>query len=300
MIDSCRIAFASARFSKKTWLKQQHSGATGMSILKHLFVVLIGLTLVTPVASAAPKGPGIEAIKQFRDGNPKMPIVQNRFFVKGNRFEIAPVFGYVPNNPFARRFVGAIGFGYHFNEQISAQGFLSYSPDLGVQDLKGLTKTLINISRSTNEGGNQFQQPLDKVTLAFSAVAIWSPVYGTINLIGEKVVNFDLYFVGGVALNVRTVYAAKYQADEAGNFGVALDKVENSPGPGPVLGTGMNFFINQTMALKLDARFNFYVGDKPVYEVGEPADGKRFYNNFVVAAGISFFLPKMTRRSYIY
>ena len=271
-----------------------------MSFLKHFVVVLLGLTLIVPTASAAPKGPGIEAIKQFRDGTPKMPVVQNRFFVKENRFELSPVFGYVPNNPFARRFVGGIGFGYHFNEQFSAHGFLSYSPDLGVTDLKGLTKTLINISRSTNEGGNQFQQPLDKVTLAFSAVMIWSPMYGKINLIGEKVINFDLYFVGGLALNVRTIYAAKYQATETGEFGIKLDKLGNNPGPGPVVGTGMNFFINQTVALKLDARFNFYVGDKPVYEVGEPADGKRFYNNFVLAGGASFFFPKMKRRAFIY
>jgi hypothetical protein len=76
--------------------------------------------------------------------------------------------------------------------------------------------------------------------------------------------------------------------------------LSNDPGPGPVLGTGANFFINQTMALKLDARFNFYVGDEPQYDPDAPAGGKRFYNNFVLAAGVSFFFPKMSRRAYVY
>lgn len=269
-----------------------------MSILKQFLVVLMGLTLAFPGAQAAPKGPGIEAIKQFRDGQAKIPVVQNRFFVKSNRFELAPVFGYVPNNPFARRFVGGIGFSYHFTEQISAQGFLSYSPDLGEADLKGLTKTLIRIAR-TGTGNSQFEQPLDKVTLSFAAVAVWTPLYGKINLIGEKVVNFDFYFVGGVALNVRTLYAAQYD-DSGAEPGVNLEKKGVNPGPGPVIGTGANFFINQTMALKLDARFNFYVGDKPQYDPDDPVEGQRFYNNFVLAAGVSFFFPKMNRRAYIY
>jgi len=271
-----------------------------MSFLKSIFVIALGLLILgqSHTASAAPKGPGIDAITQFRKGKPKIPVVQNRFFVKSNRFEIAPMFGYVPNNPFARRFVGTVGFSYHFTEQISAQGVLSYSPDLGEQDLKGLTKTLIRIARS-GTGNQNFQQPLDKVTLSFSAVAIWAPLYGKINLLGEKVVSFDFYLVGGVGLNVRTLYAAQYD-DSDGQPGVLLESKGNKPGPGPVIGAGTNFFINQTVALKLDARFNFYVGDKPQYDPNDPVEGKRFYNNFVLGAGISFFFPKMPRRAYIY
>jgi outer membrane beta-barrel protein len=275
-----------------------------MSILKHFFVVLLGLTLVSPFASAAPKGPGIDAIKQFRQGKPKLPVVQNRFFVKANRFELSPMFGYVPNNPFAQRFVGGIGFTYHFTENIAAQGMFTYSPDLGVQDLKGLTKTLLNIAR-TGSGGETFQQPLDKVTLSFSANVVWSPLYGKLNLIGETVVNFDFYFVAGFGLNVRTLYAATHEGvDEAGQIVIGLDNRGAKPSPGPVVGTGMNFFLNQTMTFKLDARFNFYVGDKPQYQSGpcdrDECQGKRLYNNFILGTGVSFFFPKMKRRSYIY
>ena len=276
-----------------------------MYILKHFFVIVLSIiTFTAPQAHAAPKGPGIDAIKVFRNGQAKMPVVQNRFFVKANRFELSPMFGYVPNNPFAQRFVGGVGFTYHFTENIAAQGLFTYSPDLGVQDLKGLTKTLLSIARQ-GSGGETFQQPLDKVTLAFSASAVWTPLYGKLNLIGETVVNFDFYFLAGFGLNVRTLYAARHGGtDEFGQLIVELENRGVRPSPGPVVGTGMNFFINQTLAFKIDARFNFYVGDKPQYQSG-PCDrdecrGQRLYNNIVLGTGVSIFFPKMQRRSYIY
>ena len=269
-----------------------------MSLFQIFSLLGLLVTFNAPIANAAPQGPGIDAIEQFRKGKPKPPVVQNRFFLKSSRFEIAPVFGYVPNNPFARRFVFGTTIGYHFTEQLSAQAMINYSPDLGTQDLKGLTKTLVRIAR-TGTGDAEFQQPLDKVTLSFSAVAVWSPLYGKINLIGEKVVNFDFYMVGGFGLNVKSNYAAQFDNSVEGGE-VKLLETGNDPGPGPVIGTGTNFFINQTMALKLDARFNFYLGDTPQYDPDVPPTGKRLYNNFVLATGVSFFFPRMKPRVYVY
>ena len=80
-----------------------------------------------------------------------MPVVQNRFFVKENRFELSLflVRTQQPVRPTFRRWHRVL---ISLNEQL-AHGFLGYHQTQ--TDLKGLTKTLINISRSTNEGGNQ-------------------------------------------------------------------------------------------------------------------------------------------------
>ena len=67
--------------------------------------VLLGAALASPALAADSSGsPGLEALREFREGRHVPPAVQNRFFVKAERFEIAPTLGYVPNNPFARAF----------------------------------------------------------------------------------------------------------------------------------------------------------------------------------------------------
>jgi outer membrane beta-barrel protein len=266
-----------------------------MSNLKPLMIASLGLMALgaSEVANAAPEGPGIDAIDLFRKGRPNRPSVQNRFFIKKNRFEGSLGMGYVPNNPFAQRFVGGMSFGYHFNELFAAQALITYSPDLGEGDLKGLTSTLVWISNDPN-----FQQPLDKVTLAFSANVVMAPLYGKINLLGERVLNFDLYFVAGLGMNSKTNYYAVPDPDFPGE--IALERPDGAVEVkvGPNLGMGFNFFLNQSVALKLDGRMNFYVDNAPQYDQDVASVGSRLYNNFVVSGGVSVFFPKMQERIY--
>lgn len=268
-----------------------------MPHLKTLLAVALGAAALgtASVADAAgPEGPGIDALERFRKGRPAPSPVQNRFFTKGNRFELSPMLGYVPNNPFAQRFVGGVGMGYHFNESLAVQGLFSYSPDLGTSDLKGLTETLIRIAASSGDRG--FQQPLDKVTLAFGANVVWAPLYGKINLIGETVLNFDLYFVLGATMNSKSNYFARESSSEPGT--VELEELGTEVKIGPTGGFGFNFFLNQSVAFKLDGRLNFYVDNAPQYDPDVVPDENRLYNNFVVSGGVSVFFPKMQERIY--
>ena len=66
----------------------------------------------------------------------------------------------------------------------------------------------------------------------------------------------------------------------------------------PNIGFGFNFFLNQTMALKLDARSYFYIANEPQYNPNEPVETKRLYNNLVASVGLSFFIPEMKKRMY--
>ena len=252
-----------------------------------------------PVALAA--SPGLEAIAEHRTGHSPPDSVQNRFFLKTERFELSPQFGYVPNNPFARRFVGTVQLSYHFNENLSAEGTFSYSPDAGTADLKGLTGTLVQIAH-TGQGSTSFEQPLDKTVLSFAAAAKWAPLYGKINLVGETVLNFDLYGVAGLGVLSRAQYAAVYWDDAPdGVVPVLLEKRGNAASLAPTIGAGMNFFLNQLIALKIDARSAFYIGPVPDYqpdEVNETDGQSRLYNNFTAGVGVSVFLPKMKPRLY--
>ena len=256
------------------------------------------------LAQDSTESPGLEAIDAFRQGSERPAAVTNRFFIKQERFEIAPFVGYVPNNPFAVRYnVGAF-LGFHFNEVVSAQAQISYSPDLGENDLKGLVGVLLDRANSAGSAGANFQQPLDKVELSAAFGVAWAPLYGKINLVGETVLNFDFYGFAGAAMVSKSNFIAKYDAAAASAGSPDVVFLEDDPTQpnevlvAPVLGIGQNYFLNQLMALKIDARASFYVDNKPQYDVTEPVTEKRLYNNFIVSGGLAFFFPRMKPRLY--
>jgi outer membrane beta-barrel protein len=213
------------------------------------------------------------------------------------------VFGYVPNNPFARRYMFGGILGYHFGESLSAQAEVLYSPDGVERDLKPLVEVLLdrasNSAPITTTGGApapSFQQPLDKISLAANFDAAFAPFYGKINLVGETVLNFDFYVVGGLGMISKTNYVATYDENQSdGNF-VNLESNGNEVKVSVAAGIGQNYFLNQFMAFKIDIRALFYVDNLPVYDPADPPTGDRLYNNIVASAGLAFFFPKMKPR----
>ena len=272
------------------------------NLVRALPILMVGLVLA-PSVHAADK-PGVEALEEFRQGASEPSAIENRFFLKEGRFEIAPHFGYVPNNSFARRYVGGLVLNYHFSETLSVGADVTYSPDLGRGDLKQLVGILLD--RAFNTGGansDDFQQPLDKVTLSAAFGINWAPVYGKINLIGETVLNFDLYFFVGVGMISKTNYFGVYNPDalataQAPNDLVLLEQVGNEVKVAPNIGIGQNYFLTQMLALKIDAKAAFFIDNNPQYDPAVPPDGSRLYNNFVVSVGLGAYFPKMKPRLY--
>ncbi len=176
-----------------------------------------------------------------------------------------------------------------------------YSPDLGENDLKGLTNTLVIIAHG-GASDVEFQQPVDKMMLGAIFNVMWAPVYGKINLVGELVLNFDLYGTLGLGMITVRKHYARYDASAVvieGDAPVSLTDAGSAEVRVRVplsVGIGTNIFVTQTLALKLDARSMFYVDSVPQYDPNNPEDGSRIYNNFLATAGVSIFFPKMEAR----
>jgi len=257
----------------------------------------VGL-LSTPTALAA-DSPADEAVDRLQEVDHNSSPIENRFFLKANRFEIAPVLGYVPNNPFARRYVGGALLAYHISESIAAEGAILYSPDLGQDDLKGLTSTLVQIAHQGDPDAG-FQQPVEKMTLGATFALRWAPVYGKINLLGERVLNFDFYGTLGLGLLSRAEYYATYNEQWDGSDSVVTLSPPQSTYTVPAnIGIGFDFFVSQSVAIKLDARSYLYIGNQPDYVPNDDTElGKRLYNNFIASAGVSIFVPKMKPRLF--
>ena len=259
---------------------------------------LMGSTLGVPTAEAAPAD---NAIEIFRNGPERKDVVQNRFFLKTGRFELAPMGGLVPNNPMVKRYLGGLQLAYHFSETFAAGGQILYSPDLGVNDLKGLTTTLVQIaSGSTSTGGFEFQQPVDKLILGATFSAQWAPVYGKINILGETVLNFDLYGEAGIGMLAIQKAYARYDAAAGPETGIPVSIASDGNAVRVPLsvGAGLNIFLNQGISLKLDARSLMYVDKAPDYtrDDGAAEEESRLYSAFAVTTGLGFYFPKMNPR----
>ncbi len=266
-----------------------------MNLSRILSTVAIGLgisLLSCLAATPAFATPAEEALETLRNGPDDQNVVQNRFFLKTGRFEVAPFGGFVPNDPMVSRVLGGFALNYHFSEEFSASSQLFYSPDSGTGDLKGLTDTLVRIANS-GTGGVSFQQPVDKIILGATFSAQWAPVYGKINLLGESVLNFDLYLQGGLGLLTLQRGYARYSAGE-----VSLDKVGVDVMIPASVGFGLDFFLNQRTALKIDVRNLMYLGAAPDYSAddGISSGESRLYQSLVVSTGISFYFPNMSPR----
>ena len=262
----------------------------------------IGLLLASPDAAAG-AAPALKALADETQGRPAYNVVQNRFFVKSQRFEIAPVLGAVPNNAFVKRYVGGLVMAYHLNETFALEAAFMYSPDSqSGADLKGLTHTLVQIAHDGGSGV-EFQQPIDKLALVGAFSARWAPVYGKINLIGESVLNFDFYGTAGLGVLSINQYRATYSQELVNQGQYPADQGEKTPHVEPALnvGVGADFFLTGSLALKIDARSLLYVDREADYTEGSQGDEElkdRVYNDFIATVGLSIFFPSMPPRMY--
>lgn len=272
------------------------------------------LTALVAGPAQAEDNQATTALSEFRGKRIPKDIIQNKFFTKTNRFEVAPLVGYIPSNAFVDNWQFGGVLAYHFSDTLAAEGdflFNPFNPDVGV---KNLTKTLLAIAYDNDKGTSDFQQPIDTIGYAVMFSARWAPVYGKINLVGESVLNFDVYGTAGIGIIGISNNYARVNPDYSGSTidpdtGEQIDPVapiEPAPAqpPSPVplalnLGFGFTFFLSQGIALKLDARTINYVAPGPDYDASDnasPAD--QFHSEFVTTGGISIFVPKMRARSF--
>ena len=312
--------FSTTRVEGRPARRHAHRGAVALSCAAALRGLVVSALLALPLSLAvsapahARDNNATQALTEFRGKKVPKNVIQNKFFLKSNRFELAPMIGYVPNNAFVDNYVGGAVLAYHFSETLAAEGNFFVNPLPATIGVKNLTKTLLDIAYQGDQN-TTFQQPLD--SLFYSAVfsARFAPVYGKINLVGNGVINFDVYGTAGLGIvgiskNVATVSDDYKTSGGVNADGTAVDPVALNPTP-PIdnrfafnLGVGFDFFLSQSVALKLDARALNYVGPEADYGNTDPKTGDpiplkdELHSAFITTAGISIFIPKMKPRVF--
>ncbi|MEC7984460.1 MAG: outer membrane beta-barrel domain-containing protein [Myxococcota bacterium] len=203
---------------------------------------------------------------------------------KGGQLEISAAAGLQLNNPMVDRRVVSVSGVYYLQDRLGLEAHAAYSPDLGLTDVKGLTKTLVLIAHS-GSADLEFQQPLDKMELGLTFGARWTPIRATSYPIGQNVIKTDIYGTAGLGFLSTNLYYAQYDPTNMVTLVNAGRKIRI-----PVqAGWGIKFFLNKSFSFNIDHRHYFYQGLKPQYDPEVPVNESQIYHNHIASLGVSFF-----------
>jgi len=154
----------------------------------------------------------------------RVPAVSRRSFSKSTRLALGPSVGLSLNDPYFENTTlgGTLDFyiGETFALGLAGEWYLAQSKDLDI------------------EGGLEPpDSPFVKTNYTARLQATWSPLYGKINLLAEKVLHMDMYV--RVGAGILSPDAGKRLT----TISVAL---------------GQHYFINSWMALVIELRSDFY------------------------------------------
>jgi outer membrane beta-barrel protein len=198
----------------------------------------------------------LSSLSEFKD----IAVIQKRFLPKTQRFEGFGGINGILNDKFFTS-VGLNGrLGYHFTERLGVE-LLVMILATGERDV---TKSL---RQERGVVTTNFVSPQNY----YGADIRWTPVYGKMSFLNNKITTFDLYFSAGAGITNT-----------------------NQGGSEPTihLGTGQVFAITKSAAFRWDFSWNFYNAKSGV----AGAQQNSLYNNLFLTLGASFFFPEATYR----
>lgn len=158
----------------------------------------------------------------------RIRAVSRRWFLKRQRFEVEPQFGFTANDALNRAWSFGLRGSYHFNEEfaVEAGGGGGFNQEL--QDIRVLTADV-----ALPKGVQQLGYADGGIT--------FSPFYGKLALMAEQVAHFDGFISTGL--------------------GVVIDNSPSPVHPAFELGVGSRLFLSRWLTLRGDLRNYTYPVD---------------------------------------
>lgn len=187
-------------------------------------------------------------------------ILQKRFLPKTKRFEFYGGLNGILNDKFFVN-IGVNGrLAFAFNERYAIEA-------IGMFIATGEKDVTKNLREARGVVTTNFVSPKSYYGVDFK----WTPLYGKMSFLNQKITPFDLYFSGGLGLT---------NTNQGGSE------------PTVHLGTGQLFAFSKGSAFRWDFSWNFYNAKSTV----AGAQQSSLYNNLFLTVGWSFFFPEATYR----
>lgn len=244
---------------------------------RSLPLVLLALALAVPLAARADDAsagtpskpsekepetqPGPAAPSRLED---KIRPVSGHLFLKQGRVELSPTAGFSVADAFFQKYSLGMKLAYHFTEALSLGAHAAYALDTP----SGSIQVCRDGSCRTPKLSDLRDVPGRIGALAGVEVG-WAPIYGKLNVLGEKVLHFDLGVVGGIT-------AIQYQAPGG----------KETMTVGGHVGIGQRYFLSPDITLRVELRD--YVYRARITQLG--TTDHKLENQLMFELGVSFFL----------
>ena len=217
------------------------------------------------LAPAAARGSAADAFEN------KVKPVSGQLYRKAGKLELTIPAGVISlNDAFFSKYMAGAKLTYHLTESWS----FGVNGSLGTSSATGST-SICTVTCKSADSTQLNQVPGDIKWIAAGEVG-FSPLYGKLNLFGEKALHFDLsLLVGADLVSYRDVLGAT-----AANAGATPGTIST---PGGHVGIGARLFFARFMALRLELRDVFY-------KVSALPTGN-LQTQLLAEAGLSFFIP---------
>lgn len=251
----------------------------GMNLQKIAFALALALALAgapfdargqsAAPGKAADSGEDVEEIQTVKLED-KIPPVSGRLFFKKHRFELSPTFDVSFGDAFFQKLGLGLKADYHIFETFSVTAHVFYNFNL--------TSHAVSVCDSSGECGSPEVDSLNNVPGKLGLVAglglSWSPIYGKLSLMSERVLHFDFGLTGGVD-GIQYMAPENSEHDGANKFAF-----------GGHVGLLFRLVFSNRMALRFELRDYIYSG--ATVKLGDSTS--KIENQIMFEIGLSFFL----------
>ena len=201
------------------------------------------------VAPAAEQSPAQEEQPEGQAEPPtlesRIPPVSARSYSVSHKFELTVGVGLSLNDAFFEKFIPELSVGYHLNDHwyIGLRG--GYAFDVGAGHVDACTGALPNATCGSPTSAQLKELP-GNLTGVIAAEGAWTPIYGKLNLFGDRVIHFDTSVVADVGVLI---------------LGPQPDPSTSTVSPEFSPGLAERFFITPTFAIAAELRDTLYSAD---------------------------------------
>lgn len=225
-------------------------------------------------SSPAPVNAAPQVTTAADDGKwePKVKVLQNRYFIKGLRPEVSLFGGTLLNESYSQTWIYGSRIGMFLNESLGAE--LTYkafsstdSPDL---------KALQSLEYCNGTTCTHPEPAFTRLNRAISLTGTFAPIYGKINLLDWVILYSDIYVNAGFSsLNVQ---------QEPAILGAnKRNKIS------PLLSVGQRFYFAKSFNIRVDAEDHIFSEER----IARTGDKKTAWKHaWTVSVGFSAFVSQ--------
>lgn len=213
----------------------------------------------------------------------KIPPVSGQLYRKAGRLELTATGNLSLNDAFFTKVFGGVKLGYHLTEFVSVAAYASG----GFAGNSGAAAVCSAATGCSDPTEKQLWQVPGRIRAIAGLEWAWTPVYGKLNVLAEKVAHFDLSLLAGSDL---VLHDEVLSAQDAELLALSGGEPASKSTFGGHVGVAARLFLAEWFALRLEVRDYVY----PVV-VPNNGPGKDWQNQLFTELGVSFFLPTRNR-----